>query len=98
VHRFIKDIPLQPSDPGYDIVSDVQAGLDHFQATPTLLLWGLRDFVFDADYLKEWERRMPHARTHRYEAAGHYVLEDARDEVCTLVESFMAEAPVAESS
>ena len=41
---------------------------------------------------------MPHARTHRYEAAGHYVLEDARDDVRSLVESFVAEAPITESS
>lgn len=98
VYRFIQDIPLRSSDPGYDIVSETQAGLEHFQDTPTLLLWGLRDFVFDGDYLKEWERRMPHAQTHRYEAAGHYVLEDARDDVRALVESFVSEAPVAESS
>jgi pimeloyl-ACP methyl ester carboxylesterase len=98
VHRFIQDIPLQPSDPGYEIVSETQTGLDHFQDTPTLLLWGLRDFVFDADYLEEWQRRMPHARTRRYETAGHYVLEDARDDVRSLVESFVAEAPITESS
>lgn len=98
VHRFIQDIPLQPSDPGYEIVSETQTGLEHFQDTPTLLLWGLRDFVFDADYLEEWQRRMPHARTRRYETAGHYVLEDARDDVRSLVESFVAEAPITESS
>ena len=79
-------------------MSEVQVGLEHFQDTPTLLLWGLRDFVFDVDYLKEWERRMPHARTHTYERAGHYVLEDARDEVRSQVEAFMAEAPMTEPS
>ncbi|HBE00508.1 MAG TPA: alpha/beta hydrolase, partial [Gemmatimonadetes bacterium] len=95
VHRFIQDIPLRNTDPGHDIVSEVQAGLEHFQDTPTLLLWGLRDFVFDADYLEEWQRRMPHARTHTYERAGHYILEDARDDVLALVQAFVAEAPMA---
>lgn len=93
VHRFIQDIPIRPTDPGYDIVSEVQAGLEHFRDTPTLLLWGMRDFVFDPSYLEEWERRMPHARVHRYEEAGHYLLEDARDEVRSLVESFASDAP-----
>lgn len=93
VHRFIQDIPIRPTDSGYDMVSEIQAGLEHFRDTPTLLLWGMRDFVFDPSYLEEWERRMPHARVHRYEGAGHYVLEDARDEIRSLVESFVSGAP-----
>jgi len=98
VHRFIQDIPLRPTDPGYDIVSEAQAGLEHFRQTPTLLLWGIRDFVFDADYLEEWRRRMPHAQTHRYEQSGHYVLEDARDEILARVEAFVSEAAATESA
>lgn len=98
VQRFIQDIPLRPADPGYDIVSEVQAGLEQFRDTPTLLLWGMRDFVFDPGYLVEWERRMPHARVHRYEGAGHYVLEDARDDVRSLVEAFVSEASLTEPS
>jgi pimeloyl-ACP methyl ester carboxylesterase len=98
VHRFIQDIPLDPADPGYDLVSKVQAGLQLFRDTPTLLLWGMRDFVFDPSYLEEWERRMPHARVHRYAEAGHYVLEDARDEVRSLVEGFVAETSMAETA
>ena len=70
----------------------------HRITCPTLLLWGLRDFVFDADYLEEWQRRMPHARTHTYERAGHYILEDARDDVLALVQTFVAEAPMAKPS
>ena len=98
VHRFIQDIPIRPIDPGYDLVSEVQDGLAQFQDTPTLLLWGMRDFVFDPSYLAEWERRMPHAQSHRYQGAGHYLLEDARDEVCSLVSSFVSEASTAEPS
>jgi len=98
VHRFIQDIPIRPTDPGYDLVSEVQDGLAQFQDTPTLLLWGMRDFVFDPSYLAEWERRMPHAQSHRYQGAGHYLLEDARDEVCSLVSSFVSEASTAEPS
>ena len=98
VQRFIQDIPLRPDDPGYDIVSEVQAGLEQFRDTPTLLLWGMRDFVFDTGYLAEWERRMPHAQVHRYEGAGHYVLEDARDDVRSIVEAFVSEASLTEQS
>jgi haloalkane dehalogenase len=98
VHRFIQDIPIRPSDAGYQIVSEIENGLEQFRDTQTLLLWGMRDFVFDQDYLEEWERRMPHAVTHRYDSAGHYVLEDARDEVCSVVDAFVSETRTARPS
>ena len=94
VHRFIQDIPLDPGDPGYDIVSEVEAGLERFGSVPALLLWGMKDFVFDPAYLDEWERRLPHARAHRFAEAGHYVLEDARAEVIALVREFLNPAAV----
>jgi len=97
VHRFIQDIPLRPADPGYEIVSEVQGGLERLRETPTLLLWGMKDFVFDESYLAEWERRMPHAEAHRFSHAGHYVLEDAREEICALVSSFVETAPTQEA-
>jgi cis-3-alkyl-4-acyloxetan-2-one decarboxylase len=98
VHRFIQDIPIHPADPGYDIVTEVQDGLEQFTSTPTLLLWGLKDFVFDPAYLDEFERRMPHSEVHRFAGAGHYVMEDRREEVCRLVQEFVSEAPATESS
>jgi len=96
VHRFIQDIPLRPADSGYDIVSEVQDGLEKFRNTPTLLIWGMKDFVFDPAYLAEFERRMPQAKAHRFAGAGHYVMEDRREEVCALVQEFVSEASTTE--
>jgi cis-3-alkyl-4-acyloxetan-2-one decarboxylase len=97
VHRFIQDIPIRPEDPGYDIVTGVQDGLEQFRDTPTLLLWGMKDFVFDPAYLDEFERRMPNAKVHRFAGAGHYVMEDRREDVCRLVGEFVSEASPAGS-
>ena len=41
---------------------------------------------------------MPHGRVHRYENAGHYVLEDARDELRSLIVSFVSGASMATAS
>ena len=55
------------------------------------------DFVFDMEFLAEWERRCPEAEVHRYPDAGHYVLEDAREQVVPLVASFLdGGSPVAD--
>ena len=44
---------------------------------PALLLWGPRDPVFSARYLRDLRARLPHADVHRFEGAGHLVVEDA---------------------
>ena len=88
--RFVQDIPLKPSDESYAIVTDVQDNLSQFANTPTMLAWGMKDFVFDHHFLTEWEKHMPHAQVHRFEDCGHYVLEDAQAEIGTLIEQFLA--------
>ena len=77
VLRFVQTIPLRPGDEGFDLVSQVQDNLHRFRDLPMLICWGMRDFVFDAHFLHEWERRFPAAEVHRFADAGHYVLEDA---------------------
>ena len=94
LYRFVQDIPLRPNDPGYQLVSDVQAGLPGFNRTPTIILWGDKDFVFDRHFLAEWERLLPAATVHRFADAGHYVLEDAGVEILRLMKAFFARHPV----
>ena len=54
-----------------------------------LVCWGLKDFVFDQHFLKEWEKRFPNAEFHRFEDVGHYILEDAPEDVIPLVQQFL---------
>lgn len=91
--RFVQDIPLSSGDPGYALVSEVQAGLNRFAKVPMVICWGLRDFVFDGHFLDEWRRRFPAAEVHTFADCGHYILEDAGDEVIPIVERFLAAHP-----
>lgn len=93
--RFVQDIPLSPSDPAYKIVADTEALLPRFAHTPAMICWGQRDFVFDDHFLKVWEQTWPHAQVHRFPDCGHYILEDAKDEVIPLVETFLRQHPLA---
>ena len=54
-----------------------------------LILWGEKDFVFDMDYLAEWQRRFPDAETHTFAEAGHYVLEDEPETIISKISSFL---------
>jgi haloalkane dehalogenase len=96
--RFVQDIPLEPGDRGYDKISSVEAGLNRFARLPMLICWGLKDFVFDRNFLKVWEQHFPDAEVHTFADCGHYILEDAKDEVIPLVEEFLAAHPLEEIS
>lgn len=87
--RFVQDIPLREGDPGYDIVTATAERLSRFSETPVLICWGDLDFVFDHHFLAVWEQTWPHADVHRFADCGHYVLEDAEDEIGALVEDFL---------
>ena len=91
VLKFVQTIPLKPTDPGYDIVTETEAGLATFSQTPMLICWGMQDFVFDRHVLEKCQARFPHAAVHRFPDCGHYILEDAAKEVVALVERFVEE-------
>lgn len=96
VHRFVEDIPLAPGDRSYPAVSAVQEALPGFAETPMLICWGERDFIFDTRFLAEWERRFPKARVERFPDCGHYIVEDATDEIIAHMKDFFAAHPVEE--
>lgn len=87
--RFVQDIPLRPGERGYDIVSDTAARLNELSNRPVLVCWGDKDFVFDHHFLEEWLRIYPDAEVHRFPDCGHYVLEDASEEVIPLIRRFL---------
>ncbi len=89
VLKFVQTIPLNPGDPGYDILVSVEESAPEFAGVPMLLLWGMKDFVFDEHFLREWQRLYPHAETRTWPDCGHYLLEDAGDEVIPAVAAFL---------
>ncbi len=93
--RFVQDIPLRPGDPSYDLVCRTDENLHRLDKLPMLICWGERDFVFDKHFLAEWKRRFPAAPVHAFADAGHYVLEDAGDEILPLVRAFLTQHPIA---
>lgn len=93
VLRFVEDIPLDNDHVSYGIVDEVDKNLKQFKSLPVLICWGLKDFVFDKDFLAEWRRRLPDAEYHEYDA-GHYLLEDAGEEVILVMQHFLEKNPI----
>jgi len=87
--KFVQDIPVKIKDPSYSLAKNVDDNLHRLNHIPMLILWGAHDFVFDMDYLLEWQRRFPDAKVKTFKDAGHYVLEDAADRIVPMVKTFL---------
>jgi len=91
--KFVQDIPLGEKDPSYMLVQQAGEQLHILSKLPVLICWGQHDFVFDSDYLAEWQRRFPDAEVHRFADAGHYVLEDVPEKIIPLIDRFLSLHP-----
>ena len=87
--RFVQDIPLKPSDPGYSIVQMTESRLSKFADKPCLLAWGEKDFVFDRHFLKRWKQLFPQAKVLEYPDYGHYIFEDGGQALTQTISDFM---------
>jgi pimeloyl-ACP methyl ester carboxylesterase len=89
VSAFVRDIPLEPGHPSWPALAEVATGLPQFANRPALIVWGGKDFCFNDRFLERWKKILPQAEVQRIADAGHYVLEDARDEVVPAIVDFL---------
>ncbi len=92
--RFVQDIPLSPSHPSWADLLAVESGLARLADKPACLIWGERDWCFTPAFREGFERRLPRARVHRAQSAGHFVVEDAREDVIRWMRAFVADHPL----
>ena len=95
VHRFVQDIPLQPSDKAWSLVAQAEQQLPGYKNLPVFIGWGLQDFVFDQDFLARFVKALPNATQKIYGDAGHYVLEDKAAELVPAIRQFLDRHPIA---
>lgn len=92
VDAFVKDIPMDESHPTWPVLQAVAAGIAQFQNRSVFIVWGGRDFCFNDSFYTEWRERLPDSDALYLADAGHYVLEDARDEVLPRIAKFLRAA------
>jgi len=92
IHQFVMDIPLRPEHPSWAKLAEIEAGLSRLAGHPTLLVWGMRDWCFTPHFLDRFREFFPRAEVCRLDEAGHYVMEDAPDEVIERVRRFLQRA------
>ena len=85
----VRAIPRGRDDDAWRLLEETAEGL---AGLPMFVGWGMRDPVFTPPVLDEWIRRYPEARVHRYPDAGHFLMEDAADELGGHLREFLATA------
>ena len=93
IQRFVDDIPLGPRHPSYATLLAIEQGLPTLAGRPWQFIWGMRDWCFTPAFLQRFLDFFPQAEVHRLAEAGHYVVEDAYEQIGPLVEQFLAQHP-----
>lgn len=65
------------------------AKVDRLRAIPTLLCWGMKDRFFPADLLERWKQALPHAEVREFKEAGHFVHEEAHEELTRAIQVWL---------
>jgi haloalkane dehalogenase len=94
IQRFVDDIPLVPGHPSYAALLAIEQGLPSLAGRPWQFIWGMRDWCFTPAFLQRFLDFFPQAQVHRLAEAGHYVVEDAYEQIGPLVEQFLTQHPI----
>jgi haloalkane dehalogenase len=94
VYRFVKDIPMSPRHPSYETLHGIERGLPTLAELPWMFIWGMRDWCFSPHFLDRFLEFIPRGEVHRFDDAGHYVIEDAYERIVPLVEQFLEKHPL----
>ncbi|MEC7640951.1 MAG: alpha/beta fold hydrolase [Nitrospinota bacterium] len=86
--RFVQDIPMSRKVPSFSLVKSIQDQLAKFADRPVLIVWGKKDFCFNDYYLDRWLEYFPEAEVHEMADAGHYVVEDAHEQIVPIMKKF----------
>lgn len=89
VREFVLDIPIKSSHRSYRTLVNVEESLASLADRPLQLIWGMKDWCFRPGFLREFQRRFPDAVVREITDAGHYVFEDAADEVIAVSRRFL---------
>jgi len=89
VNGFVFDIPANSKHPTWQVLQKLESELPTLRDKPTQLIWGMKDWCFRPECLERFESIFANASTRRINDAGHYVNEDAMDEVIKVVGNFL---------
>jgi len=88
---FPREIPAGPSAPLSSLLAPLEQALEtHFRAKPVKIVWAMKDPAFTPEVLDGlWLQTFPTAEVIRLEDAGHYLQEDAHEQIVPELVKFL---------
>jgi haloalkane dehalogenase len=71
-------------------LAEIEQGLAKLSDRPALLVWPTKDIAFKEPERKRWEQIFPDHQTVMLAGAGHYIQEDAADEIIAAIQGWDA--------
>jgi cis-3-alkyl-4-acyloxetan-2-one decarboxylase len=90
IDSFVRDIPLTPLHPTYRVLKNLEQHLPELRHLPIRLVWGMRDWCFRPECLRRFQSCWPNAQCLELSDVGHYVMEEAPEEVIDQVRALLA--------
>ncbi len=87
---FVSDIPFTEDHPTYVEMQNLARGFAAMQHVPIKIIWGLKDPCFHPYMLRKVAAHFPKAEVVEIPDAGHLVLEDSPEFVCSEIEKFLS--------
>jgi haloalkane dehalogenase len=85
---FQREIPLTERDRSAPLMGSIHDRLSSIDV-PVLLVWGMRDPVFQPVFLEQWQELFPRARTVEVDTASHFLVEDDPEAVTAAIAGFL---------
>ena len=74
-------------------LAEVERGLPALRDRPALIVWPTKDVAFREPERRRWEQVFPNHRTILLEGAGHYIQEDAPEEIVAAIRDWRPAGP-----
>jgi cis-3-alkyl-4-acyloxetan-2-one decarboxylase len=85
---FQREIPLTERDRSAPLMASIHERMAEL-SLPVLLVWGMRDPVFQPVFLEQWREVFPEADSVELADASHFLVEDSPDAVTDAIEGFL---------
>ncbi len=90
VARFVQDIPTRKRQATWQDLSRIEQNMNLFSDHPTQIVWGEKDWCFRMECLERLTKLLPHASVTQLADVGHYVMEEAPEEVIAAIRKLLA--------
>lgn len=92
IDHFVRDIPMSKSHKTYKVLEKLESNLKLLQHLPIRFVWGMKDWCFTSECMDRMKFAWPNAVRCELDDVGHYVMEEAPEEVARELDLLMLQS------